>query len=239
MYLKCTSFQPATLVRGSIHAWGSAEQQPANPMLSPKPYFTTYSPSPTTVSFTVSSHPPPSSYRAIFLHHLSRLLRLLLFLSTLSILILKYRSPSTGKSHNEPPIPVLSPILETQYRYLLPPTLIFLALSVKRFSITETLLVIQSLGIQTSSQGGWYLPLPFVNWELGTTTTCFIPSSQVRDLWIHEAFYGWGEVRCYLGVVVEGGEEGSDGARQDTGGGGEVVVVFPVSAWLLCILGRA
>lgn len=35
-----------------------------------------------------------------------------------------------------------------------------------------------------------------------------------------------GEVRCYLGVVVEGGEEGSDGVRQDTGGGGEVVVVF-------------
>lgn len=124
------------------YLWGSAEQQPANPMLSPKPYFTTYSPSPTTVSFTVSSHPPPSSYRAIFLHHLSRLLRLLLFLLALSILILKYRSPSTGKSHNEPPIPLLSPILETQYRHLLPSTLILLALSVKRFSITETLLVI-------------------------------------------------------------------------------------------------
>ena len=93
--------------------------------------------------------------------------------------------------------------------------------------------MIQSLGIQTSSQGAWYLPLPFVPWELGTTTTRFIPSSQVRDLWIHEAFYGWGEVRCYLGVVVEGSGENGGGGRGEVGksgeGGGEMVVVFPVS----------
>ena len=63
-------------------------------------------------------------------------------------------------------------------------------------------------------------------------TTRFIPSSQVRDLWIHEAFYGWGEVRCYLGVVVEGsGENGGGGGEvgKIAEGGGEVVVVFPVS----------
>ena len=54
----------------------------------------------------------------------------------------------------------------------------------------------------------------------------------MRDLWIHEAFYGYGEVRCYLGVVVEGGEGGENGKREKERGqevGGEVVVVFPVS----------
>ena len=72
-------------------------------------------------------------------------------------------------------------------------------------SLEESLLVIRSLGIQTSSISPYYLFPP---------TTRFIPTSQIRDLFIHEAFRGF-EVRYYLAVVVDGEPE--------------VVVVFPVS----------
>ena len=72
-------------------------------------------------------------------------------------------------------------------------------------SLEESLLVVRSLGIQTSSISPYYLFPP---------TTRFIPTSQIRDLFIHEAFRGF-EVRYYLAVVVDGEPE--------------VVVVFPVS----------
>ena len=73
------------------------------------------------------------------------------------------------------------------------------------FSTEESLLTLRSLGIQTSTLSNSYL-LP--------SNTRFIPTSQIRDIFIHEAFRGF-EVRYYLAVVVEGE--------------GEVVVVFPVS----------
>ena len=73
----------------------------------------------------------------------------------------------------------------------------------------ETLLTLRALGIQTSTLSSSYL-LP--------SDTRFIPTSQIRDIFIHEAFKGF-EVRYYLAVVVEGE--------------GEVVVVFPVSGCLL------
>lgn len=69
----------------------------------------------------------------------------------------------------------------------------------------ESLLTLRTLGIQTSTLSSSYL-LP--------SNTRFIPTSQIRDIFIHEAFRGF-EVRYYLAVVVEGE--------------GEVVVVFPVS----------
>lgn len=79
--------------------------------------------------------------------------------------------------------------------------------SADRFSrsIEESLLTLRTLGIQTSTLSSCYL-LP--------SDTRFIPTSQIRDIFIHEAFKGF-EVRFYLAVVVEGE--------------GEVVVVFPVS----------
>jgi phosphatidylinositol glycan class H protein len=70
----------------------------------------------------------------------------------------------------------------------------------------ESLLTLRSLGIQTTTLSPSYL-VP--------SNTRFIPTSQIRDIFIHEAFKGF-EVRYYLAVVVEGE--------------GEVVVVFPVSA---------
>ena len=72
----------------------------------------------------------------------------------------------------------------------------------------ESLLTLRTLGIQTSSVAPYYL-LP--------ATTRFIPTSQIRDIFVHEAFRGF-EVRYYLAIVVEGEAK--------------VVVVFPVSPYI-------
>lgn len=74
-----------------------------------------------------------------------------------------------------------------------------------RDCVEESLLVLRTLGIQTSTTSSTYL---------STSTTRFIPTSQVQDIFTHEAFKGF-EVRYYLAAVVEGEAE--------------VVVVFPVS----------
>lgn len=69
----------------------------------------------------------------------------------------------------------------------------------------ESLLVIRGLGIQTSTSSNTYL---------SKATTRFIPTAEIQDIVIHEAFKGF-EVRFYLAVIVEGERN--------------VVVVFPVS----------
>lgn len=68
----------------------------------------------------------------------------------------------------------------------------------------ESLLVIRGLGIQTSTSSPTYL---------SKAATRFIPTTEIQDIVIHEAFKGF-EVRFYLAVVVVGEPE--------------VVVVFPV-----------
>ncbi|CZT21077.1 related to phosphatidylinositol N-acetylglucosaminyltransferase, putative [Ramularia collo-cygni] len=67
----------------------------------------------------------------------------------------------------------------------------------------ESLLVIRGLGVQTSTSSPTYF------W---TSSTRFIPTSSIQDIFIYEAFKGF-EVRFYLSIVVEGEED--------------VVVVFP------------
>lgn len=76
--------------------------------------------------------------------------------------------------------------------------------------LEESLLVIRGLGIQTSTSSNTYL---------SKATTRFIPTTQIQDIVIHEAFKGF-EVRFYLAVIVEGEPN--------------VVVVFPVGLpnWL-------
>lgn len=69
----------------------------------------------------------------------------------------------------------------------------------------ESLLVIRGLGVQTSTSSPTYL---------STSSTRFIPTSMIQDIFIHEAFKGF-EVKYYLSIVIEGEED--------------VVVVFPVS----------
>lgn len=71
----------------------------------------------------------------------------------------------------------------------------------------ESLLVLRGLGVQTSTSSSSYF---------APATTRFIPTTQVQDIVIHEAFRGF-EVKFYLAIIVEGESE--------------VVVVFPV--WLL------
>jgi phosphatidylinositol N-acetylglucosaminyltransferase subunit H len=60
--------------------------------------------------------------------------------------------------------------------------------------LEETLLVLRGLGIQTSTSSPTYL---------STSTTRFIPMSQIQDIVIHEAFKGL-EIRFYLVIIVEG-----------------------------------
>ena len=70
-------------------------------------------------------------------------------------------------------------------------------------SIEESLLLIRSLGLQTSTSSAYYFSSP---------TTRFIPATQIQDIFIHEAFRGF-EVRFYLAIVVK---------EED-----DAVVVFP------------
>lgn len=67
----------------------------------------------------------------------------------------------------------------------------------------ESLTLLRGLGLQTSTSAPTYLQSP---------RTRFLPTTQVQDLFIHEAFRGF-EVRFYLAIVVKGEED--------------VVVVFP------------
>lgn len=69
----------------------------------------------------------------------------------------------------------------------------------------ESILVLQGLGVQTSTSSSYFLLSP---------TTTFIPTTQIQDIVIHEAFKGF-EVRFFLAIIVTGATE--------------VVVVFPVS----------
>jgi phosphatidylinositol glycan class H protein len=64
--------------------------------------------------------------------------------------------------------------------------------------------VIRGLGVQTSTSSSMY-------WS--SAATRFIPTTQIQDIVIHEAFKGF-EVRFYLAIIVEGERD--------------VVVVFPV-----------
>lgn len=86
---------------------------------------------------------------------------------------------------------------------LIPLAVIILYFALRRLHVTERLLVLRGLGVQTSSSGGTYL---------SRKATRFIPTEKIRDVLINEAFRGF-EVRYYLIVVVEGEED--------------VVVVFP------------
>ena len=63
--------------------------------------------------------------------------------------------------------------------------------------------MIRGLGIQISTSSPSYL---------STTSTRFIPTTQIQDIFIHEAFIRF-EVKFYLAVIVQGEQE--------------AVVVFP------------
>lgn len=167
-------------------------------------------PTPTTVSYTVSTRSESRTFAAQLTNAISILLRLAAGIIVLLALLREhqnifngtiYRLPTSLYSH----LPAL-PVVIT-----LPPALrictyaLILWLVFRKGYTSESLLVVRGLGVQTATAGSSFL------WG---GSTRFIAASAVQDIFIHEAFRGF-EVRFYLCIVVEG-EEG-------------VVVVFPVS----------
>ncbi|CAG7917743.1 unnamed protein product [Penicillium olsonii] len=161
-------------------------------------------PSPTTVSFTVSNAPQRSSSPAKILFGLQILLRALLFLCVVVVGVTVLRhlvfkgddgivswpliwSSALGSklccfvdSYNPLAIAVVG-------------ALVLYGVFRKGYT-EESLLVIRGFGIQTSTSSATYL---------STAATRFIPTTQIQDIVIHEAFKGF-EVRFYLAVIVEG-----------------------------------
>jgi phosphatidylinositol glycan class H protein len=195
-------------------------------MLTTAPYLHTRRPSPTTVEYTVSTHPPSTlSLRILLISTL--LLRVLLGLSSLLLLhsawqLNSYSSP-LHSSTIAPPVFTnefiwhivaiihFSPLgqLSTRLATSIPALVLVGGCILTLYSIflrlhtSESLLVLRGLGIQTSTSSTTYL---------STAATRFIPTEKIQDIFINEAFRGF-EVRYYLVVVVEGEDE--------------VVVVFP------------
>lgn len=196
----------------------------------------TQSPSSTAISYTVSNALPQSTRSAQILFVLGSILRVLLFVFVLAVDVAKLQS-----------IPYFQNLLLGPFKLqnfhtglwasnvaalvdwrLMATGSVFVLYFCLRKGYTgananpqtdpackidswleETLLVLQGLGVQTSTSSSTYL---------STSTTRFIPTSQIQDIVIHEAFKGL-EVRFYLAIIVEGATE--------------VVVVFPVRRYPL------
>lgn len=165
-----------------------------------RPHLSTQRPSPTTALYTVSTASPRHTFPVKTLHSFFLLVRLTVFILILFALVLR----SLSSDRIPPSLSTLHASFQhTPWLHILPPAFVLLCLVFRRYHTEESLLTLRTLGIQTSTLSAWYL-LP--------SSTRFIPTSQIRDIFIHEAFLGF-EVRYYLAVVVEGE--------------GEVVVVFP------------
>ncbi|KAK5051931.1 hypothetical protein LTR84_002734 [Exophiala bonariae] len=176
-------------------------------------YLEIFCPSPTTVSFTVDTRQRANS-RQRLLTALRYGCRALLVIYALLVNVAKAQTLTSPGS-----VPhqyagwvinmtligrIIRPLAENLEWWILAPiSLIIFYACLKRDHIKESLLVLQGLGIQTSTSSPYFFLPP---------TTTFIPTSEVQDIVIHEAFIGL-EVRFYLAVIVENA--------------GEVVVVFP------------
>jgi phosphatidylinositol glycan class H protein len=193
---------------------------------------TTTRPTPTTVSYTVSTRSQRGTLTSRLTTITLLILRLTAALLVLYALLLEFQFLSTGTAYALPawlstpilpsgrhhpaaapepgPKPGPTPA-ETPFHLPFPPLVragayaLVLWLASRKGYTSESLLVIRGLGVQTATAGTSFL------WG---GSTRFIAASAVQDIFIHEAFRGF-EVRFYLCIVVEG-EEG-------------VVVVFPVS----------
>jgi phosphatidylinositol glycan class H protein len=192
-------------------------------------------PTPTTVSYTVSTRSQRGTLTSRLTTITLLILRLTAALLVFYALLLEFQFLSTGTAYALPawlstqslssgrhhptapapgPTPTPSPA-ETPFPLPFPPLVraavyaLTLWLASRKGYTSESLLVIRGLGVQTATAGTSFL------WG---GSTRFIAASAVQDIFIHEAFRGF-EVRFYLCIVVEGEER--------------VVVVFPVSFALL------
>ncbi|KIW02206.1 uncharacterized protein PV09_06362 [Verruconis gallopava] len=171
-----------------------------------------YRPTPATVLYTVSTRAPLTTVPARLLHYSTLAARIVVASLVVLASWLKWISVYPGFQW---------PGLENELRdsrlgrsclnlvgrvptvYLVPASLAVLWLCAWKGYREESLLVLRGLGIQTTSSSATFL---------STSSTRFIPTTSIQDIFIHEAFKGL-EVRFYLAIVVEG--------EQD------VVVVFP------------
>ncbi|PLB53239.1 phosphatidylinositol N-acetylglucosaminyltransferase [Aspergillus steynii IBT 23096] len=170
-------------------------------------------PSPTTVSFTVSNASRHTSTPAKLLFYLQILLRALVFVCVVFFDIARQRRPffyQDGSFLRWTAVwssPLGSYVCRIADSYN--PVVVALVSAVVIYGVfrkgytEESLLVIRGLGIQTSTSSLTYL---------SKASTRFIPTTQIQDIVIHEAFKGF-EVRFYLAIIVEGEPE--------------MVVVFP------------
>ncbi|KAJ6011012.1 hypothetical protein N7451_002424 [Penicillium sp. IBT 35674x] len=190
-------------------------------------------PSPTTVSFTVSNAPRRSNSPAKILFGFQILLRVILFCCVIVVALARLRhfSFQTDGGFISWPAIWASPLgsyvcqqVDTYNPWAVAAVSTLVVYGVFRreytgtiislyailcaqliIDIEESLLVIRGFGIQTSTSSSTYL---------SSAATRFIPTTQIQDIVIHEAFKGF-EVRFYLAVIVEGEPD--------------VLVVFPVN----------
>lgn len=173
-------------------------------------------PTPTTVLYTVSTRSPARTLSAQVRIASGILARIFTGFLVLAILSWEFRVSQSlshalqsswlvrlaGSSLRANTISTLTANSSRPWRLLATAALTWLIF--RKGYTEESLLVIRGLGVQTSTSSPSYL---------STSSTRFIPTSTIQDIFIHEAFKGF-EVRFYLCIVVEGEED--------------VVVVFPV-----------
>ncbi|RMZ73765.1 GPI- c transferase complex [Pyrenophora seminiperda CCB06] len=176
-------------------------------------------PTPSTITYTVSTRRVPKTLAARVGYHVGILARVALGLASVLLLWAKWLVWSKQQQPQQQSLGYLFQILGSsseegqgqmvrlleswQWRYLVPGAWLVVFLVFRRTYTEESLTMLRGLGLQTSTTSSTYLQTP---------TTRFIPTTSIQDVFIYEAFKGF-EVRFYLMVVVEGE--------------GEVVVVFP------------
>ncbi|KAL1954275.1 hypothetical protein VTO42DRAFT_1461 [Malbranchea cinnamomea] len=169
-------------------------------------------PSPATVQFTVSNVPSRTTFSSKLAFYLEVFLRFAVFTSVLLVDLAKLRGLVFYGSGLVPwdsvwssAIGGLASRIADSRGWLVVGLCSAVAfyLVFRKGYTEESLLVLRGLGVQTSTSSSTYF---------APATTRFIPTTQIQDIVIHEAFRGF-EVRFYLAIIVEGESE--------------VVVVFP------------
>ncbi|PGH10892.1 hypothetical protein AJ80_07335 [Polytolypa hystricis UAMH7299] len=160
-------------------------------------------PSPTTVLFTVSNAPARSTITARLLFYLRVVLRILAFAFALLVNAAKVRHSVLPRDGVIPWANVWSSTIGSSacrivdgynWQFVCIGTGLVMFAVFRKGYTEESLLVIRGLGVQTSTSSASYF---------ATASTRFIPTTQIQDIVIHEAFKGF-EVRFYLAIIVEG-----------------------------------
>ncbi|OJD11280.1 hypothetical protein AJ78_07919 [Emergomyces pasteurianus Ep9510] len=161
-------------------------------------------PSPTTALFTVSNASVRSTITSKLLFALEVLLRILLFAFVLLVNGALIRDYILTLEDGIIPweavwsstVGALACLIADRqdWQLVCPVSSVLLYIIFRRGYTEESLLVVRGLGVQTSTSSTTYL---------STASTRFIPTTQIQDIVIHEAFKGF-QVKFYLAIIVEG-----------------------------------